>query len=173
MKIILERVEQWSSQNGMKINKEKSAIVEFLPRYARRTHINSETVFGCPARDKYKYLRLWLNQKLTLDDQISHIKKRVNFIKSRLYPPLAKASLAYCKNLWEVSICPLFEPTLPIYETEPASTRREEAEKLVRYTFKAFTSLTITIPNRTIATLSEYDIQKRDAQTLQWNVGNG
>jgi len=98
----------------MRLNKDKSAVLEFTPRLAKKLFIRSETVLGIPVVSKYKYLGLWLNRKLTLDDQLAHIRRKANFIALKLSPLLHKVSLDYRKNLWEIFVKPLFEFLLPI-----------------------------------------------------------
>jgi len=93
-------IEEWSQNNGMKLNKSKSAIVEFTPRRTRKLFIKSESVLGVPVLPKYKYLGLWLNRKITLDDQLEHIWKKTNFIALKLSPLLHRVLLDYRRNLW-------------------------------------------------------------------------
>jgi len=113
LKDVIQTTEMWAKRNGMILNKKKSAIVEFLPRHGQSRFIEAESLLGIPVERKYKYLGLWLNQKLTLDDQIEHIKKKSKFIKVKLGPVLTNSSLGYRKNLWELFIRPLFEFALP------------------------------------------------------------
>ena len=67
----------------MKANKKKSAIVEFIPRLSKNKYIEAEEIEGVLVVSKYKYLGLWLNQKLTLDDTNAYIYER-NQISSKL-----------------------------------------------------------------------------------------
>jgi len=156
----------------MILNKKKSAVVEFLPR-ASSNLIKSKEIQGIPIEPKYKYLGLWLNQKLTLDDQIAHIKKKSDFIKNSISPVLSSRSLDYRKNLWDLFIRPLFEFTLPVDFVETAKTRKNNLRKTLKYTFKCFTKLSKTTPDSLIFELCGYDIDKRgkdiyELQTAKW-----
>jgi hypothetical protein len=95
LKDVIETIETWSQDNGMVLNKKKSAIVEFLPRHHQLKHLQGRQILGIPVEEKYKYLRLWLNQKLTLDDQIEHIRRKSDFMKTKLGPVLTNCSLGY------------------------------------------------------------------------------
>ena len=150
VKGILSVIDQWSVINGMKLNKKKSAIVEFIPRHAKKTNFESNELEGVPIVNKYKYFGLWMNQRLTLDDQYLHIKKKSDFLRAKLYPMLTQSSLNYRENLWSMLMRPLFEFTLAIYEIEPAETRKLQFQRLLKRTFKDFTLLSKTTPDRTI-----------------------
>lgn len=83
----------------MKLNRKKSAIVEFLPRHTKKGHIKDGEIERVPVTDEYKYFGLWLNQKLTLDDEYIHIRKKSDFIKAKLSPLLSQSSLNCRENL--------------------------------------------------------------------------
>ena len=85
----IDIIDRWSSENDLIINKSKSAILEFVNRSCKKTYLKTNDSYaGFPVVNQYKYLGSWLNQKLTLDAQISHMKKKFNFIRSRLSPAL-------------------------------------------------------------------------------------
>ena len=73
----IDIVERWSQENHLKINKKKSAILEFIHRRQRTTLMKTGDSFrDYPIVDKYKYLGTWLSQKLMIDPQIEFIEKR-------------------------------------------------------------------------------------------------
>src|SRR5690349_11748901 len=74
---------------------------------------------------------------------------------------LVQSSLNYRKNLWSMLVRPLFEFTLAIYEIEPAETRRLQFQRLLKRTFKDFTLLSKTTPDRTILALCGYELNSR------------
>ena len=115
---IILLIDSWSSNNNMKLNKGKSAIIEFLPPRSRRKYLKQPFKLGIPVLDKYKYLGLWLNNKITAADQIAHIKKKSLFISNKLFPLLRTSSLELRKNLWQTFIRPLFEFCLPLLASE-------------------------------------------------------
>jgi len=167
LKAIIEAIEHWSAFNGMRLNKSKSAVVEFLPRHARCRNIKAQSVSGIPVEMRYKYLGLWLNQKLNLDDQMEHIRKKADFIRVKLNPVLAGCSLDYRKNLWETFVRPLFEFTLPLHVKESAETRKDELRRLVKYTFKRFTKISRTAPDSIVNRLCGYDIDQRGTSVVR------
>ena len=67
----IDVIERWSQENHLKINKKKSAILEFMHRRQRTTLMKTGDSFrDYPIVDKYKYLGTWLSQKLMIDPQI-------------------------------------------------------------------------------------------------------
>jgi hypothetical protein len=167
LKDIIQTVEQWSNVNGMLLNRKKSAVVEFLPRYARSDVYRGQLIMGIPVETKYKYLGVWLNQKLNLDPQLVHIKRKSDFIRASLGPVLSKCSLGYRKNLWDLFVRPLFEFTLPIHTFEPAATRKDKLRRLVKYTFKSFCRISKTAPDVLIHRLCGYDVDNRGKTLCQ------
>ena len=158
----IDIIERWSHENNLKINKKKSAVLEFINRRNRITQLNlGESFRGYPVVDKYKYLGTWLSQKLTADPQIQFLEKKVNFMKHKLSPCLYNASLDMRKNMWQVFVLPLFEFTLPIYFYEEAVTRKLRLEKILRHSFKSFTGLGKTVETKLIDELMGYSLQAR------------
>ena len=174
---IIETIEKFSSQNGLKLNKSKSAIVEFFRRHSR-SRCQEQSITGIPVVTKYKYLGLWLNQKLKIDDQLAHIKRKSWFIKSKLGPVLQNVSLEYRKNLWNTFIRPMIEFCLPIFATEPARTNREKITDTVKRTFKLMTSLSSTTPDYIVRELCGLDIESRGMTIMlenrqKWQMRKG
>ena len=104
-------IKTWSRENNLKINAQKSGIVEFMPRFGSNTpylQIGS-CVEEFPVVKEYKYLGVWINGKLALDPQIKHIKEKVNFLSYKLWPLLKCVSLDYRINLWKVFVRPMFD----------------------------------------------------------------
>lgn len=98
---------------------------------------------------------------------MAHINKKASFIRTKLSPLLNKSSLSYCKDIWEVFVCPLFEFTLPIYVSEPVVTRRLELERLVRRTFKKFTGIIKLASRDTVTRLCGYNIRTRGRKMIE------
>lgn len=161
-------VERWSTENNLKINKKKSAILEFVKRRAGKTLLTvGNHLRGYPIVKNYKYLGTLLSQKLELEPQMQFIKKKVNFMKFKLNPMLYNASLELRKNLWQVFVLPLFEFTIPIYSYEEAATKRDKLERLMRNTFKSFTGLKNTVDTKLIEELMGYSLKER-SEYLQY-----
>lgn len=169
---VIKIIRKWSKENNLELNDKKSGIVEFLPRSGRQTStLKTGSVFeSIPIVDKYKYLGLWLDKKLTLDPQLHHIKKKSGFIRSRLAPLLGGISLDYRINLWTVFIRPLFDQTLSILYAERNHTNPEKVRRLIRKTFKDFTLLPKNTEDKIIEKLSQYNIDHRAANTVEKNT---
>jgi hypothetical protein len=58
-------------------------------------------------------------------------------------------------------IRPLFDFTLPIYEIEPAESRKLLLQRLLKKTFKSFTQLSRTTPDGITSALCGYDLDSR------------
>ena len=158
----IDLVEKWSQENHLKINKKKSAILEFTHRRSRSTQLKvGDTFRDYPIVDKYKYLGTWLSQKLTIDSQIQFIEKKTNFMKHKLSPCLYNATLDARKNLWQVFVLPLFEFTLPIYYYEDSTSKRHKLEQVLRTSFKNFTGLGKRVETCLIEDLMGYNLESR------------
>lgn len=162
VQVCLQSIESWAGQNNLMISKKKSAILEFIHRRARKTilKVGSE-IDGYPVVDKYKYLGTWLNQKLTLDDQMEHIVKKTYFIRSKLTPSLFNASLDLRKNLWQIFVVPLYEFALPLYAAENAVTKKEKTKRLLRASFRSYIGLKKTVRLDLLADLMGYNLDTR------------
>ena len=155
-------IETWSQNNNMKINTNKSAVMEFINRMKKKLSLKiGNTIMGYPIVSEYKYLGTWLNQKLTLETQINHIVRKMNFTRDRLSPILYNASLALRKNLWQVFITPMFEFTLPLYSYEKAELEKVRLETLLRRSFKNFTGLRKNVSSELIQDFMGYNLKER------------
>lgn len=162
LKKCVQLIERWSEENNLKINTTKSAIMEFIHRKKRVTALKiGDTFMKYPIVSEYKYLGTWFNQKLTLDTQIHHILKRTYFIRSRLSPTFYTASLDFRKNLWQIFVLPMHEYMLPLYYHEESLTKKELVLRMLRKSFKSYTSLNKTVNTDLIHDLMGYNIAER------------
>ena len=116
--------------------------MEFIQRKKRATTLKiGDTFMEYPIVNQYKYLGTWFNQKLTLDTQIQHILEKTYFIRSKLSPTLYTASLDFRKNLWQIFVIPMYEFMLPLYYHEESSTKKELVQRMLRKSFKSYTSI--------------------------------
>ena len=158
----LQLIESWSEENNLKINRNKSAIMEFIHKKERVTTLKiGDTFMEYPIVNQYKYLGTWFNQKLTLDTQIQHILEKTYFIRSRLSPTLYTASLDFRKNLWQIFVIPMYEFMLPLCYHEESSTKKELVQRMLRKSFKSYTSIKKTVRTDLIHDLMGYDISER------------
>jgi len=99
LKECINAIETWSRENNLIINKDKSAILEFVNRRCKKYILKVDGFFcGYPVVNQYKYLCCWLNQKLTSDTHISFMLRKISFIRSHLSPALYNTSLEFRKN---------------------------------------------------------------------------
>ena len=159
VKKVIKVISDWSSRNGMQLNKKKSEIVIFaarkrhdIPNMMKTTKANKEkgksqktkliparnTIKGVPICEKYKYLGTILTPKLESSEQISFIKRKAGFLYVKLYPYLKNASADTRRDMWQTMVKPLFNAVLVLLEYEPSETQKEILEKTWRETFKQF-----------------------------------
>jgi len=162
LKNVIRIIKQWSLENNLKLNAKKSGILEFCPR-SGPTKMNlsaGDLIEDIPVVDKYKYLGLWLNNKLTAELQIEHIEKKSNLIKSKLWGFLKHISLDYRISLWNTLIKPLFEMVIFIYYNERQSNK-EKIEVLIRKIFKNITFLNKNVSTNIINKLLGFSFSNR------------
>jgi len=165
---VIEIIRAWTHQNNLMLNEKKSGIVEFLPRLDRQSaalKINS-SFEGVPVVDRYKYLGMWVNFKLTLDPQLDYIREKSQYQVYKLWPLLRNVSLDYRISLWTILIRPMFEMLVGLFEREPHSNR-EKVFGLFRGTFKKFTLLCKNVKNSTVDLLMDFDFEKRASQVVE------
>lgn len=155
-------IEKWSTDNNLKINRNKSAIIEFIHRRKRTTQLTTGELFmNYPIVTEYKYLGTWLDQKLSLKAQIKHIQKKTYFIRSRLSPTLYNASLDFRKNLWQIFVLPMYEFLTPLYAHEASITNKAKINGMLRKSFKSYSGLKKTVKTTLIEKLMGYNIEER------------
>jgi len=152
-KEVIQIVENWANKNGMTLNKKKSGIIIFVNRRAIKPPLmqkskekrggikwtpTQKTINGVPICDKYKYLGTWLDSKLTIDPQISHIRKKAAHIYVKPYPYLMSASADARRDIWQTMVAPLFNAAHILLEYEPSETHKIKLERIQRLTFKQF-----------------------------------
>ena len=169
-------IKSWCTENNLKINAQKSGILEFVPRLGKDDfylQLGSE-IEGIPVVDKYKYLGLWVDRKLTMEPQLKYIKEKANFLTYRLYPLLKCTSLDYRINLWKILVRPLFEMMSGLYYNE-AESNKQKTLRLLRKTFKDFTLLKKNVDNVSLDKLMDYDFEQRASEsqiiaTIKWEA---
>ena len=138
LKSVISIAKTWCSENNLALTAAKSGIVEFLPRRGRKKTLNiGQEYEGIPICERYKYLGMWVDQKLYMDTQAQHIKKKADWISIKLWPVLKRVSMQYCKNLWTILMRPLFEQLAILYNAEKSKTNKGKIELALRYTFKS------------------------------------
>ena len=169
---VIKIIQKWSKENNLGLNAKKSGIVEFLPRCGnQKSFLKLGSQFeGIPIVSEYKYLGLWLDKKLTMKPQLTHIRRKSKFIRGKLAPILRNVSLDYRMNLWTVFIRPLFDQIASLYYAERNHTNPEKARTLLRTTFKDFTLLPRNTDGKIINKLMRYNIDLRAAYLVEKNA---
>jgi hypothetical protein len=165
----IEIIEKWSQLNGMELNKKKSGVLAFTPRGARKIPLlkkettqdqngvdigsewvpATEDICGVPVVTKYKYLGTYFDPKLSMNIQIDSIKKKSNFLFTKLYPYLSNATADARKDMWRTMVLPLFNALLILLYYEKAKTNSWKVMRLLVMTFKRY----LLIPKNTSTTL--------------------
>ena len=169
----IQVIKKWSSENGMVLNSKKSGIVVFVNRMCKSIPLmksqeglirgkqiewipTQKEFEGFPICSKYKYLGTWLNNKLTVQPQINHIKKKAGHILTRLYPYLHQASADGRRDMWMTMIKPLFGALFPTLEGDKTNKTLNQVLVLWKMSFKSM----MLIPKRTGSQLIEWMIGK-------------
>ena len=163
LKVVIKTVRNWCDKNNFKLNENKSGIVELLPRRGpyKPLFSNENNIDGIPFTSKYKYLGTWISNKLTMDAQLDHIKRKNDFLVTKLFPLLHDRSLSFRINMWEVFVKPLFDQLVHLFYADKAKTNQAKAERLFKYTFKRFTLLSKSTPDNLIYRLAGYSLDSR------------
>jgi len=160
-------IEAWAKLNEIPINYKKSSIAGFGKRQGPTLNLNHSFFKKFLIPDEYKYLGCLLKSKLTLDSQIKTIKKKTNFIRQKLGPPLTPCTFDPTQNLWQTFILPLYEFTLHLLSYERSTTNIRKLNVCLRKGFKSFTLLTSTTRNIDTETLIGYNLNDRAVQGRQ------
>ena len=67
-------MKEWSNNNGMSINSQKSGILRILSRKNKIKGIDNE--LNIPEVESYCYLSIKINQKITLDENSKILKQK-------------------------------------------------------------------------------------------------
>lgn len=92
--------EDWSRRYNIVLNPLKSGVLEVPPRYHKAALVVGKTFRGIPVVDTYKYLGVWLNQKLSSKKHLEYLfgvkkdilngsegkKGKINFLVASLGP---------------------------------------------------------------------------------------
>lgn len=170
-------IKKWSTDNNLLLNPKKSGIIEFLPRaktYPSLLKIG-QNFEDIPVVQNYKYLGLYVDQKLTLSKQLEHITEKVTYQCSALWSILKAFSLTERINLWTVIARPLFEMMIFPYYAERSKSNIDKVHKKIRWSFKKFCLMKKNTSNEIIDRLMKFDYLKRAGYVVQvtqvkWNT---
>lgn len=119
-----------------------------------------QTFEGIPVLNRYKYLGLWLDYKLQMDPQMQHIKKKSQYVSSKLYLMIVNCSLETRINFWNIFCRPLIEQTFALFYDEDSRSNKRNLLNLVRSTFRKMTLLSNRVEIAIIDKFMGYDIEE-------------
>ena len=178
---VINLIRSWSKENNLFLNEKKSGIVPFQQRRGKdmgpftlfeekQVPIDkksgkcktvkvpkSQTYEGFPVLHEYKYLGLWLDYRLQLKHQFSHIRQKVLYLSNKLYPMLIHCSLETRSNLWSVMCRPLTEQTFSLFQSEQSESNRKALLNIMRITFRKMTLLNTRVENKVVEKFIGYD----------------
>ena len=171
-------IEEWSNKTRIPINLRKSGILNI-----RKSNKTSKIVLGSeymnyPIVEKYKYLGVWIDEKLNPDTHLESYKPKINYLINR-FKIIPKNSITprYLINLWTLIIRPIYDYAFCIAKLR---NKTDEKQYMVAelQSFKKLMSLRNTTSNELIKDLIGYDPDKLASKIirlaeLRWNERNG
>jgi len=147
-------VEVWCREYNIKLNPAKSGILEVVPKYKKSCLKVGKEFRGIPIVDKYKYLGVWIDQRLsphshseylfgsrdTQGDANKKMKGKISFLTSSLSPCFRNVSFDYGANLWITFVKPLFLP-LAALGTALTPSEKNLIQTKLRVSLKKFLKL--------------------------------
>jgi hypothetical protein len=157
MRKAIEIIEEWSNKAGIPINFKKSGILNIV-KTTRTPKIIQEEIFGnYPVVKKYKYLGVWLDEKLDPKTHIEAYKNKIGYLINRFrIIPKKSVTPRFLINLWTLVIRPVFD-----YAFCLAKLKNKTGENLYlseeMKSFKNLMSLRKSASNELIKHLIGYD----------------
>jgi len=163
-------VKEWCISANIKLNPDKSGILEVLPKGESASLEIGKRFEDVPVVEEYKYLGLVLDNKL---DGSRHIEKlfgykdkegkkrkgKIDFLKYNLNPLIRNISMDYRTNLWQILIRPLFIP-IALLSSFLCQTTINSIERKLRKSIKWFLGLSRNTPNETVSALVKVDLRE-------------
>ena len=129
---IIKEIQNWSEMNGLSLNKNKSAVLYVQKRLGPRKKIKVNQIEGINLVKEYKYLGLWINDRLSPDFHISQCNRKLNYVWFRLKWILSNSSLKLRKNMWNVFVRPHIEFLLVFYQHETAKSSFQKIDSFIK-----------------------------------------
>ncbi len=170
----IQVVQDWCREANISLNANKSGILEVLHRRGKPLLQIGECIEGIPVVQSYKYLGLFIDNKLTGDAHLRAMNQKIGFLTTRLAPLLSKISTTYRVNLWKILIQPLFKPLLAIIG-DNNQTRIKKVELQLKGSLKRFTRLSRNTKDEVVERLSRFDVtnlakEQRDIAVKKWEL---
>lgn len=133
----------------MTINYNKSAIMMFNFKKATKKDQLEISKSKFPNVDQYKYLGQVLRKDLRLQDQLTALIKRINWITFKLTGLRRRNNLKLNLNLWTVFCMPSIRLSL-LNMTLTNYGDRKKFNHCIKMMFKRFTTIPKNCPNRIV-----------------------
>lgn len=104
---------------------------------------------------------MWVNRKLTMDDQLDAINKKVNWMWIKLWHLLKKVSVSYRMNLWQILVRPLFEQITMLYYSERSQSSKNQVLLALKGSFKKLIMLKKNTKDEYIEDLMPFNLEYR------------
>jgi len=171
-------IEEWSEKAGIPINYKKSGILNIMKTSRTPKIVKGQIFKNYPVVQKYKYLGIWLDEKLNPRTHIEGYKPKINYLINR-FRIIPKKSITprFLINLWTLIIRPVYD-----YAFCLANLKNQTGEKLYLaeefQSFKKLMSLRKTTSNQLIRNLIGYDPEKLCLDIIRradakWNERKG
>ena len=153
----IKTIEEWSSRNGMQLNKNKSGILTINRKEEMQ---EGENIEGIPLVRTYKYLGIIINEKFDIKDHIKSLKRKINFIQRKFFYVFRKNSVKFRINSFQVFMSPLFSHLNGILYFMN-QTEKMKIINLWKRTFKKFLGIKINTRNELLMEFLPYDFKER------------
>ncbi len=153
LKMAIRLIKKWCDKFNITLNPSKSGIMEVPPKYKKAALEVGSSVDGIPVVDSYKYLGVWLDQRLSPQRHIDYLfgvkkkekgkkgcKGKISFLVGALGQCFRNISFDYKANLWITFIRPLFLP-LATLATIMTKSEKELVETKLRVSLRKFLGL--------------------------------
>jgi len=162
---VVNAIIEWSNENGLKVNNNKSGILQICGRNAKPS-ISMKTVLGIPVVESYRYLGLYLNSKLSVDHHLEKTRKKIEYLAGRL-AMIPKANTIRLKaNMWHVFIRPYIDVCL-LFDPVNSRTQRNKVAKIARMTFKRITGLCVTTSTNVVDLMMNFSTEERSEERVK------
>ncbi len=164
---IIHVLNEWSTKAGIPINLKKSSILN-IRKNDKTTKIVSGNVFlGYPIVEKYKYLGVWIDEKLDPETHVKLYRPKVRYLVNR-FRLLPKRSITprFLIDLWTLVIRPVFDYAFCLAKMKnKTSERRYLTEELK--SVKALMGLRTTTSSELVKNLIGYDPDKLCSEIIR------
>jgi hypothetical protein len=163
----VEIIEEWSNKAGIPINYKKSGILNII-QTTKTAKIVEEKVFkNYPVVDKYKYLGVWLNERLNPEDHIEAYGPKINYLINR-FRIIPKKSITprFLINIWTLIIRPVYDYAFCLAKLKNKTCEAKYLSAEIQ-SFKKMMSLRISTSGEVIKNLIGYDPEKLCSEIIR------